>query len=189
MYYAGQGVSQDYVKAAHYYSLAADPSRAASLNRRWGYVMKAGDDRAQTQLGFMYAHGLGVQKYYAQALYWYNKASDQGNIQATTNLGWLYENGYGVTQDYAEAAALYLKAASGGNARAAANIGNFYSTGQGVQRDDEQAFFWMAVAAERMSGPSRKEVRGFRDTLAEKLTATQLSLQRQRVANWLASHP
>lgn len=47
----------------------------------------AGDDKAQVNLGVMYAKGEGVPKDYKQAMSWYSKAADQGDAIAQFNLG------------------------------------------------------------------------------------------------------
>ena len=55
---------------------------------------------AQTNLGFMYDHGLGVPQDYAKALKWYRKAAQQGNAEAQNSLGRMYGIGLGVALNY-----------------------------------------------------------------------------------------
>ena len=62
----------------------------------------AGDAHTQSNLGVMYAEGLGVPQDYAQAVAWYRKAAEQGLADAQHNLGVAYANGRGVPQDYVE---------------------------------------------------------------------------------------
>jgi TPR repeat protein len=50
----------------------------------------------------MYDNGLGVDRDYAEAMKWYQKAADQGNAIAEGDVGFMYDNGQGVQQDYAE---------------------------------------------------------------------------------------
>ncbi|MCC5988919.1 MAG: sel1 repeat family protein, partial [Pararhodobacter sp.] len=59
--------------------------------------------RAQTNLGVMYAEGLGVDLDYAEAVRWYRAAAEQGYARAQTNLGVMYAEGLGVTLDIVEA--------------------------------------------------------------------------------------
>jgi TPR repeat protein len=59
----------------------------------------------------MYSNGQGVKQDYTEAMKWYQKAVDQGNMVAQRNIGVMYENGWGVNQDYNEALKWYLKAA------------------------------------------------------------------------------
>ncbi|MCY4232591.1 MAG: hypothetical protein OXE59_02455 [Bacteroidetes bacterium] len=62
-----------------------------------------GDSYAQLRLGMAYDSGEGVIENYAQAVYWYRKASMQGNAQAQFRLGLAYALGQGVDQDDQEA--------------------------------------------------------------------------------------
>src|SRR5690349_14435704 len=61
-YAEGNGVSQDYLKAAELYRKAADR----------GYAP------AQYSLAYLYENGLGVTQDLAEALSWYRKAAEQG---------------------------------------------------------------------------------------------------------------
>lgn len=86
---------------------------------------------------------------YAEALSWYRKAADQGNVRAQYNLGVMYDHGDGVEQDYAEAVNWFRKAADQGHARAQFNLGNMYSDGTGVDQDDAEAVRWYRKAADQ----------------------------------------
>lgn len=46
-----------------------------------------GDVEAQASLGLTYSFGLGVEKDYKLAAYWYEKAAKQGNALAQVSLG------------------------------------------------------------------------------------------------------
>ncbi|KAF9120578.1 hypothetical protein BGW39_011258 [Mortierella sp. 14UC] len=61
MFYFGQGVSKDYIKAKEWYLKAAGQGHAP----------------AQYSLGYLFEHGLGVPRNYMQALEWYRKAAGQ----------------------------------------------------------------------------------------------------------------
>jgi uncharacterized protein len=62
-----------------------------------------GNARAQTYLGFMYAHGWGVPQNYEIAARWYESAARQGEAVAQYMLGLIYDKGQGVPQDYVTA--------------------------------------------------------------------------------------
>ena len=62
-----------------------------------------GNARAQTQLGYMYQHGLGVPQDHALAAVWYHRAAEQGEPRAQHLLGLLYDKGFGVPLDFIEA--------------------------------------------------------------------------------------
>jgi TPR repeat protein len=87
LYAFGQGVTQDYARAAIWYREAA----------------QQGNADAQFALGDLYEDGNGVPQDYSQAATWYRKAADQGDVVAQLDLGVLYEHGHGVPRDYAEA--------------------------------------------------------------------------------------
>ncbi len=72
-----------------------------------------GDARAQTYLGYMFAHGEGVPQNYMVAAGWYRCASQQGFPAAHYMLGLLYDKGQGVPQDYVIAYALLNLAVAG----------------------------------------------------------------------------
>src|SRR5690242_16470419 len=63
----------------------------------------AGDPRAQSYVGHMYATGRGFPQNYNVAVYWYFRAANQGETTAQYQLGLLYDKGDGVQQDYIKA--------------------------------------------------------------------------------------
>ena len=74
---------------------------------------------AQINLGFMYHQGQGVEQDLKEAVKWYQKAADQGQVNAQYTLGWMYANGRGVEQNYVTACAWYNIAAAKGDTEAA----------------------------------------------------------------------
>ncbi len=74
-YANGEGIPQDFAKAAIWYRKAAEQGLAD----------------AQNDLGVIYQKGQGVPKDFAQAAVWYRKAAEQGNVFAELNLGNLYQ--------------------------------------------------------------------------------------------------
>jgi TPR repeat protein len=72
-----------------------------------------GDARAQTYLGYMFAHGQGVPQNFMVAAGWYRCASQQGFPAAQYMLGLMYDKGQGVPQDYVFAYALLDRAVAG----------------------------------------------------------------------------
>lgn len=49
-----------------------------------------GHPQAQTNLGYMYLHGYGVEKSVSEAIRYFKLAADQGNAEGQLNLGTLY---------------------------------------------------------------------------------------------------
>jgi uncharacterized protein len=79
------------------------------------WFRKAADQNAagaQSNLGSMYARGLGVPRDHAEAVKWYRRAADQGNASAQFNLGTKYADGLGVPRDYVQAHKWFNLAAS-----------------------------------------------------------------------------
>lgn len=83
----GDGVIQDFSKAAKWFRLAAEQ----------------GDAIAQLSLGEMFDNGQGVSQNYVEAVKWYRLAAAQGNAMAQHNLGSMHYSGQGVVQDYKKA--------------------------------------------------------------------------------------
>jgi TPR repeat protein len=67
-----------------------------------------------------------VERDYAKAREWYEKAADKDNTEAMRDLGFLYVNGFGLAQDYTKAREWYEKAADKGNTSAMVTLGSFY---------------------------------------------------------------
>ena len=63
----------------------------------------------------MYELGKGVAKDYSEAVKWYRKAAEQGDVNGEFCLGDMYENGKGVETNLAKARELYRKAAAKGH--------------------------------------------------------------------------
>jgi TPR repeat protein len=109
MYFGGQGVPKDHVKAAQLHRRAAEQ----------GYAP------AENDLARMYYGGHGVPQSDTEAMRWYRMAADQGDMQAQFDLGLMYEGGHGVPRDYVQAhkwfslsAQLYSVTATGAQDRA-----------------------------------------------------------------------
>src|ERR1700722_9437927 len=69
---------------------------------------EAGDVKAQSELGFLYEYGAGgTQRDAAEALKWYHKAAEEGDVGAKHSIAGMYFEGRGVPKDYSEAARWY----------------------------------------------------------------------------------
>ncbi len=63
-------------------------------------------------LGVTYEQGRGVEKDTAEAVRWYRKAAEAGDVEGMAHLGVMYAQGIGVAKDEAEARKWLSKAAS-----------------------------------------------------------------------------
>ena len=84
---------------------------------------EAGDADAQTNLGYRYFIGWGVQEDDVEAVAWYRLAAEQGHAGAQVNLGVMYANGLGVPEDDVEAVAWYRLAARGKSGSPKVHVG------------------------------------------------------------------
>lgn len=95
LYWLGQGVQVDYLKASDWMRQAAELGHAG----------------AQSKLGYLYTKGIAVPQNYEIAFEWFSKAARQGDIDGQYNLGIFYLNGWGTPADKTMAAQ-YLAAAT-----------------------------------------------------------------------------
>lgn len=87
----------------------------------------------------------------SEAVNWYKKAADKGNILALENLGDCYSEGDGVAQNEREAVRLYRKASEHGNVDAKAKLGGCYILGSGVSENFDYGVQLIEEAAEEGS--------------------------------------
>jgi TPR repeat protein len=180
MYEYGLGGSADIREAERWFRAAAEK----------GYA------KAQNNLGYVLMHYSLVQDF-PEAVEWFQKASDQGYADAIHNLGDANERGLGTVQDYEAAANLYRRSAELGSLpKAAASLARLYWKGLGVKQDDAQAYAWFLLAMSSANTPSRSpeadEPNLFRadfETVAKRMTPTQISAAEQWVTQWIQTHP
>lgn len=110
---------------------------------------ESSDAAMQLRTAFKYVKGDGVTQDYKQAIYWFTKAAEQGNIVAQTSLGYIYQKGEGVPQDFNQAIQWYTKAAEQGSIDAQRNLGIMYFNPEGTARDYQKAKLFLTKAAEQ----------------------------------------
>eukprot|EP00729_Bicosta_minor_P007499 gene7499-biopygen19922 len=103
---------------------------------------------AQYILGNMSYYGEGVEKDHVEAVKWYRKSAEAGEVGAQFNFGLMYAKGEGVEQDHVEAAKWYRKSAEAELVDAQYNLGIMYSNGIGVDQDHVEAAKWYRKSAE-----------------------------------------
>lgn len=108
MYANGQGVPQNDVEAARYYTQVVENDPMSSV--------------AQFSLGFMYIQGRGVEIDHKKAMELFSKAAALNHPNAQFYLGFLYLNGWGVTRNEACALEWFRKAAAQEDLSAIAQI-------------------------------------------------------------------
>ncbi|HEV2335930.1 MAG TPA: TIR domain-containing protein [Stellaceae bacterium] len=154
LYENGRGVSKNLEQARRWYTLAADQGNEdarKALTRLDGNTPPATLSVAEISAAEVFANGNAAfeRKDYTEAMRWFRKAADQGNVGAQSIIGLFYERGLGVNQDYSQALSWYRKAADRGYADAQVNIGMLYERGLGVPEDAAEAMRWFRKAADQ----------------------------------------
>ena len=103
--------------------------------------------------GDEYYYGKGCEVDYTQALYWYHKGADEGNMYSQNSLGLCYQKGTGVPQSDEQAVSWFEKAYESGSPDGAYNLAECYFEGRGVKKSIDKALE-MWGAAEKLGHPS-----------------------------------
>lgn len=164
IYGEGRNVTQDFVKAAKWYRLAAVQGHAG----------------AQFSLGFMYGNGQGVPQNHAEAAKWYRAAAVQGHARAQRFLGVMYVLGMGVPQNAAEGVKWYRLAAEQGYASAQFSLGAMYVVGRGVPQNLVLAHMWFNLAGAQGDTDASEH----RDRIALRMTPAQIAEAQRLAAEW-----
>ena len=116
-------------------------------------------------IGKWYHNGWGGEQNKKQAVVFYTKAKNSGNVGAIVNLGLAYQTGdLGLTKSLTKAYELYSVAADKGDALARHNLSKLYQCGSKdgppltVPVDDDLAFKWMLAAAEQGHADSMNHI-------------------------------
>ena len=83
-----------------------------------------------------------------EALEWFQKSSDGGNINAMYQIAIMYRDGNGPKRDSIKHVEWLKKAAENGHAQSQLMLGNMYRDGVKVESDESEAFKWYRMAAE-----------------------------------------
>jgi TPR repeat protein len=211
-YHLGQGVPQDYTKAAELYRKAAAQGDAKSMYNLGyiylhgqgvpkdslaaaGWFQKAADSglaAGQLQLGLFYYFGdMGIKKDYAVATRWLTLAARQENspaqsAPAANALGAIYESQSNVPNADAQAVFWYKKGAEMGNAKAQSNLGRIYLEGTLTPRDNVEGYMWLKLASiqgEQMATHLLPEYLG-----SKAFNAAQIAEGNRRVLEFESKH-
>lgn len=123
---------------------------------------------------FYYGRGCAVD--YTQALYWYHKAADAGNMYSQNSIGRCYQKGHGVPQSDSQAVSWFEKSYKSGNPEGAYNLAECYYAGIGVRKDIDQALKYWTEAA-KFGHPSAQQRRN------EVFSKVQAGRRNHRVRN------
>ncbi len=159
-YERGQGVQQDYTKAKELFSKACIANQAIACYNL-GEMYANGRGVAKNNLkaielfkkacsGEIAEGCYSLNRYgqksittvnYSNAIRFYQKGCDNGDLDACSNLGIRYFHAQGVQQDYAKAKELFTKTCMSNQPIAIAcfNLGVMYVSGRGVAKDETKA--------------------------------------------------
>ncbi|MDR2571072.1 MAG: sel1 repeat family protein [Oscillospiraceae bacterium] len=113
---------------------------------------ESGDMEAQCYLADLYADDSRVDTFnITEAVYWYEKAAEQGHSRAQWLLGACYSQGVGVSKDLDKAESWLLKSAQAGDADGQYTLGGFYF----MLPDIVKAEYWIGLAAEQEHGEAK----------------------------------
>jgi len=109
----------------------------------------SGDMEAQTELGYMYRDGDGVERDGDKAVEWLTKAANQGHTKAKFALGLMYKDGDGVPLNYSKAIEWFTSASDDGDINSLVWIGVLHQRGHGFTQDYSKAAECYSVAASK----------------------------------------
>lgn len=115
---------------------------------------RAGDAKAQHQVGVKYFEGSEVKKDYVESAKWFTLAAQSGYAESQYNLAQLYESGTGTEKNLKKAEGLYEKAAAQGYVDAMYRLGVLHYN----QNNLGQAKPWLEKASERGSAPAQQQL-------------------------------
>ena len=155
---SGCGDSDDVIRKKAFKAVEArDYVTAVELFTK---LAKKGDAIAQVNLGVMYKTGRGVEINGKEAVMWWSKAAEQGNLSALNNVANAYKYGKdGVSQDYLEAIKWYEKCVAQPHSFCFVEFGDMYELGLGVQEDQVKAARLYQMGADQ-EGINQGEVEG-----------------------------
>ena len=109
---------------------------------------ESGNAAAQIDLAHAYHDGTdGLKPNDEEAVKWFEKAAQQGDLDGQYNLAIAYYHGFGVKKNLIEAVKWFTKAADQGYAGAQYILASAYQNGMGgVPKDIVQADMWLALA-------------------------------------------
>ena len=155
--------------------LIGEPAVSEFLKRA-----QAGDPTAQNELGILYSEGRGLPQNYLEAKDWFKKSADQGHAGAQVNLGTLYSLGQGAPYSDHMALFWFQKAAEQRNALAFAKLGMMYERGRSVPQSLVEAHMWYSLSA----AYGEKRAAESRDTIATRMTRSQITESEERAKKW-----
>lgn len=105
------------------------------------------DKLSQYFMGYGYYYGVGQEKDYVQALYWFKKSAEQGLIAAEYHLGIMYEQGYGTLKNEGMSFYWYQKSAMQNFYPSQILLSSKFYSGKGTNKDLVLSYAWASIAS------------------------------------------
>ena len=173
LYYAGEGLPQNYEEAVRWFRMAAEqghidaqynigvmytrghgvPADPVAATRWYKLAAEQGHAPAMHQFGLACLLGNGTVKDIECARGWLQKAAETGHAEAQIQLAGLYLRD-GDDQSMKQAARWYRRAADQGNAVAQHHLALLYHHGSGIEKSSTQTIFWLQKAQAQGYEPS-----------------------------------
>lgn len=112
------------------------------------------DPRGQRELASCYLNGKGTDRNLQEALRWYIKSADNGEISSLLWCGYTYY----LLADYAKALEYFYQSAKYDDINALFFIGHFHQHGLACEKSEKEAFKWHLKAAEKGQDSSQEYV-------------------------------
>ncbi|KAF9931189.1 hypothetical protein FBU30_010632 [Linnemannia zychae] len=118
LYLNESGVIQECLTAINCYRVIADlgsvTAQPVDYDKAMYWYQKSANQRycsAMANIGYLYAHGVGVSKNFSTGVSWFIRAANHGSEGCQFNVGTLYEEARGVAKDLSIALEWYKKSA------------------------------------------------------------------------------
>ncbi|HSD59370.1 MAG TPA: tetratricopeptide repeat protein [Burkholderiales bacterium] len=154
---------------------------------------RQGNLESAYQLGLMYLEGRGVPQDPGKAIDYFEEAAEPwlvrdqhklGFAEAQYQLGLIYGDGSGIAPDGEAAERWFRRAAEQGHSQAQFALGELLLGDPDAGVDPAQAFFWLRVARESLSGEDAARADGHLDGLRKKLNAEEVTRLERQVSVW-----
>lgn len=96
-----------------------------------------------------HCRGIGTERDYSKAFYYYKKAAELGHVKAQFDLAQCYRLGKGTPTNLPDSVYWYNKSAEQGYSVAQNYLGFCYELGQGVNKNFAKAFYWYQKSAQQ----------------------------------------
>jgi TPR repeat protein len=153
IYLDGAAGAPDFTQAATYFRIAAEIDTApryngAALGAQGPQLISAAQMYGQYELGRLYETGKGVPQDYNEAVGWYTRAADLGNIKAMLKLAVVQREGLpGVPPNLPSSTSWLQRAGEMGSIPAALELGRAYQAGIGTAPNPQEAVKWYEIAS------------------------------------------